>query len=79
MVSPYGLFPLHLFVHLPVICRGYAIYFVKKVVFSCGARLVSDTIRMYYGAADEVMALADIPLQDIFDTMVYEQDRLLKT
>jgi predicted GH43/DUF377 family glycosyl hydrolase len=34
---------------------------------------------MYYGAADEVMALADIPLQDIFDTMVYEQDRLLKT
>jgi predicted GH43/DUF377 family glycosyl hydrolase len=46
--------------------------FFGKVVFSCGALLVSDTIRMYYGAADEVMALADIPLQDIFDTMVYE-------
>jgi hypothetical protein len=26
----------------------------------------------------EVMALADIPLKDIFDTMVYERDRLLK-
>lgn len=43
--------------------------FFGKVVFSCGALLEGDTVRMYYGAADEVMALADVPLQDILDTL----------
>ncbi|WP_018753455.1 glycoside hydrolase family 130 protein [Paenibacillus sanguinis] len=43
--------------------------FFGKVVFSCGALLEGDTVRMYYGAADEVMAMADIPLQDILDTL----------
>ncbi|WP_342476607.1 glycoside hydrolase family 130 protein [Paenibacillus sp. FSL H7-0350] len=44
--------------------------FFGKVVFSCGALLLDQTVRMYYGAADEVMAVADIPLQDILDTLV---------
>ncbi|MUG88774.1 glycosidase [Paenibacillus timonensis] len=43
--------------------------FFGGVVFSCGALLVGDTVRMYYGAADEVMAVADIPLDDIFGTL----------
>lgn len=43
--------------------------FFGKVVFSCGALLEGNTVRMYYGAADEVMAMAHIPLQDILDTL----------
>ncbi|WP_059049740.1 glycoside hydrolase family 130 protein [Paenibacillus senegalimassiliensis] len=43
--------------------------FFGKVVFSCGSLLEGNTVRMYYGAADEVMAMADIPLQDILDTL----------
>ncbi|GBG10806.1 glycosidase [Paenibacillus agaridevorans] len=42
--------------------------FFGKVVFSCGALLLDGTVRMYYGAADEVMAVADIPLETIFNT-----------
>lgn len=42
--------------------------FFGKVVFSCGAMLLDGTVRMYYGAADEVMAVADIPLETIFAT-----------
>ncbi|WP_342438880.1 glycoside hydrolase family 130 protein [Paenibacillus sp. FSL L8-0436] len=48
--------------------------FFGGVVFSCGALLIGDTVRMYYGAADEVMAVADIPLNDIFDTLLYEEN-----
>ncbi|MNZ61361.1 Beta-1,4-mannooligosaccharide phosphorylase [compost metagenome] len=51
--------------------------FFGGVVFSCGALLVGDTVRMYYGAADEVMAVADIPLSDIFDTLSYDEDQLI--
>ncbi|MGO4547844.1 glycoside hydrolase family 130 protein [Paenibacillus sp. 2TAB23] len=43
--------------------------FFGKVVFSCGALLLEQTVRMYYGAADEVMAVVDIPLEDIFNTL----------
>jgi len=43
--------------------------FFGGVVFSCGALLLGDTVRMYYGAADETMAVADIPLSDIFASM----------
>lgn len=43
--------------------------FFGGVVFSCGALVNGDTVRMYYGAADEVMAVADIPLADIFSTL----------
>lgn len=42
--------------------------FFGGVVFSCGAILLDQTIRMYYGAADEVMAVVDIPLGDIYNT-----------
>ncbi|MDU5946036.1 MAG: glycoside hydrolase family 130 protein, partial [Paenibacillus macerans] len=42
--------------------------FFGGVVFSCGAILLDQTIRMYYGAADEVMAVVDIPLEDIYST-----------
>lgn len=48
--------------------------FFGGVVFSCGALLIGDTVRMYYGAADEVMAVADIQLNDIFDTLLYEEN-----
>jgi predicted GH43/DUF377 family glycosyl hydrolase len=51
--------------------------FFGKVVFSCGALLFGDKVHMYYGAADEVMALAEIPLQDIFDTLSYDRDQLI--
>ncbi|MNV23172.1 Beta-1,4-mannooligosaccharide phosphorylase [compost metagenome] len=47
--------------------------FFGGVVFSCGALLIGDSVRMYYGAADEVMAVADIPLAEIFDTLSYEE------
>jgi predicted GH43/DUF377 family glycosyl hydrolase len=47
--------------------------FFGGVVFSCGALLIGDTVRMYYGAADEVMAVADISLDEIFDTLSYEE------
>ncbi|WNS43562.1 glycoside hydrolase family 130 protein [Paenibacillus sp. MMS20-IR301] len=48
--------------------------FFGGVVFSCGALLNGDTIRMYYGAADEVMAVADIPLEEIWATLAPEAD-----
>lgn len=44
--------------------------FFGGVVFSCGAILLDQTIRMYYGAADEVMAVVDIPLEDIYSTFI---------
>ncbi|MCC3371970.1 glycoside hydrolase family 130 protein [Cohnella sp. REN36] len=43
--------------------------FFGRVVFSCGAILLDRSIRMYYGAADEVMAGVDIPLEDIYYTL----------
>ncbi|MCC3377279.1 glycoside hydrolase family 130 protein [Cohnella sp. REN36] len=46
--------------------------FFGGVVFSCGAIRLGDTIRMYYGAADETTAMADIPLRDIYDTLAEE-------
>ena len=39
--------------------------FFGNVVFSCGAILRGDEVRIYYGAADGVTALADVPLDDI--------------
>ncbi|GAB7387080.1 glycoside hydrolase family 130 protein [Bacillaceae bacterium] len=43
--------------------------FFGRVVFSCGAIREGDIIRMYYGASDEMMACAEIPLEDIFNTL----------
>lgn len=42
--------------------------FFGGVVFSCGALLRDRTVHMYYGAADETMACAELPLEDIYRT-----------
>lgn len=39
--------------------------FFGNVVFTCGAIRLGDAVRIYYGAADGVTAVADIPLADI--------------
>lgn len=44
----------------------------NETVFSCGVVPLDDegrTIRMYYGAADSVMAAADFDVQDILDSL----------
>jgi len=43
-------------------CNG----FFGQVVFTCGALLDEQTLRIYYGAADTCMACAEIPLADIW-------------
>jgi predicted GH43/DUF377 family glycosyl hydrolase len=35
------------------------------VVFTCGALLENDMLRIYYGTADESIALAEAPLADV--------------
>lgn len=39
--------------------------FFGSVVFTCGAILEGDVVRIYYGAADGVTCLADVPLRAI--------------
>ena len=39
--------------------------FFGGVVFTCGALPEDETVRIYYGAADGVTAVADLPLADI--------------
>ena len=39
--------------------------FFGNVVFTCGTVLERDAVRIYYGAADGVTAVADVPLEDI--------------
>ena len=39
--------------------------FFANVVFSCGALARGDEVRVYYGAGDAVVALADLSLQEI--------------
>ena len=39
--------------------------FFGSVVFTCGAILEGDVVRVYYGAADGVTCLADVPLATI--------------
>jgi beta-1,2-mannobiose phosphorylase / 1,2-beta-oligomannan phosphorylase len=43
--------------------------FFANVVFTCGALLVDGVLRVYYGAADEVIALAEAPIGSIMDAM----------
>ena len=43
--------------------------FYGQVVFTCGVLLNGSTCRIYYGAADEVMAMADVALDDILSTL----------
>jgi len=39
--------------------------FFGNVIFSCGALLEGETIRLYYGAADSCMAYAEAPLAEV--------------
>lgn len=39
--------------------------FFGRVVFTCGLLAEGDRVRIYYGAADEVIAVADLSLDDI--------------
>ncbi|MHA6724065.1 glycoside hydrolase family 130 protein [Sphingomonas sp. RS2018] len=43
--------------------------FFDNVVFACGAVIVGDDLRVYYGAADRVMALGAMPLTDLWTAM----------
>jgi beta-1,2-mannobiose phosphorylase / 1,2-beta-oligomannan phosphorylase len=43
--------------------------FYGNVVFSCGALVLGDMLRIYYGAADEVIALAEIPVQEVLNQL----------
>ena len=40
--------------------------FFKNVVFSCGALIENDILKIYYGGADRVMALAEIKMLDLW-------------
>ena len=43
--------------------------FKENVVFTCGAIVKGDTVSVYYGASDEVMAAADFSLTEILDSL----------
>jgi predicted GH43/DUF377 family glycosyl hydrolase len=45
--------------------------FFGNVVFSCGALVEGDTVKMYYGVSDDSMACAELSLQEIIDSLVY--------
>lgn len=43
--------------------------FMRNVVFTCGAIVRGDTVSIYYGASDEVMAAADMSVSEILDSL----------
>ncbi len=43
--------------------------FKENVVFTCGAIVRGDTVSVYYGASDEVMAGADFSLREILESL----------
>ncbi|MBI1257532.1 MAG: glycosidase [Chloroflexi bacterium] len=43
--------------------------FFGNVVFSCGTTVEGDTLRLYYGAADEHMALAEASLSEVIRSL----------
>lgn len=45
--------------------------FFGGVVFSCGALVDGDTVRLYYGAADTSMACARLSVREILDSLEY--------
>jgi predicted GH43/DUF377 family glycosyl hydrolase len=49
----------------PYECDG----FFGKVVFTCGAVIRGDVLHVYYGAADEVMAEASLPLAELWQQL----------
>jgi predicted GH43/DUF377 family glycosyl hydrolase len=45
--------------------------FFGDVVFSCGALVEGDTVKLYYGVADTSMACAELSLQEILESLTY--------
>jgi predicted GH43/DUF377 family glycosyl hydrolase len=45
--------------------------FFGDVVFSCGAIVEGDVVKMYYGVADTSMACAELSLKEILDSLEY--------
>ncbi|MGG3510072.1 glycoside hydrolase family 130 protein [Paenibacillus lautus] len=45
--------------------------FFGGVVFSCGAIVVGDTVKMYYGAADTCMAGCEFSITELLDSLGY--------
>lgn len=43
--------------------------FKSNVVFTCGAIVRGDTVTIYYGASDEVMAAAEMSVTEILDSL----------
>lgn len=43
--------------------------FFGNVVFSCGALIIGETLRLYYGAADQIMGLAEAPVSAVLDAL----------
>lgn len=43
--------------------------FFSNVLFSCGALIRDETLWVYYGAADQTMALGTVPLADLWQAM----------
>lgn len=43
--------------------------FFGNVVFTCGTMLQGDTLRLYYGAADDTIALAEAKLDDVLTAL----------
>lgn len=43
--------------------------FFPNVVFTCGLVVQGDTLRMYYGASDDTVALAEASISDIVDQL----------
>ncbi len=50
--------------------------FFDNVVFACGALIVDETLHVYYGAADQVMALGTIALADLWHAMGLQNRRV---
>ncbi len=44
--------------------------FYGHVVFTCGAIVQDGLLRLYYGAADDKMALAEAPLDQVLETLI---------
>lgn len=40
--------------------------FFGQVVFTCGALIRDGSLHIYYGAADETMGLATVPLNELW-------------
>lgn len=45
--------------------------FFGDVVFSCGAVIDGDTVKMFYGVADTSMACAELSVKEILDSLEY--------